>query len=370
MSKESIEKDKEVNFKENLKVYFKISKPYWYFFVAIIFFVLLVSLSSVAEKYLFKVILDEGADFVSGALAKDVFIQILFGVALAYAFVVVVRGISHWLRFYFINRLEGRQIFELKKKYFEHILRLSHKFHASHRTGSLISRMTRGARSIEGITDFFVFSTLPLLIQIVVVCISLVYFEVFSVVVVIVTMIAVVLFVMFVTKKQQMAKVIANDADDEEKAFVGDSFVNIDTVKYFGKEDRIAQFFAKLAKKSSDTIVKTWDYESLIEVGQSIILAIGVALLLYFPLVKFINGELSIGSLAFIYTLYFNIAEPMFAFMYGIRRFYEAMADFQSLRNYGKVNVDVPNKEYAKDIRIQKGELNLIVFLLLIIRRK
>ncbi len=352
-----MERDKAVNFRENLGVYFRISRPYWLYFVAIILFVLFVSLSSVAEKYLFKVILDDGANFVAGTLLKDAFVQILFGVAVAYVFIVAVRGVSHWLRYYFINRLEGSQIFELKKKYFSHILRLSHKFHTSHRTGSLISRMTRGARSIEGITDFFVFSTMPLLIQLVVVCISLVYFEVFSVVVVILTMVAVILFVMLITQKQQVAKIKANDADDEEKAFVGDSFVNIDTVKYFGKEVRISQLFEGLAKKSTDTIVKTWDYEGLIEVGQSVILSIGVALLLYFPLVKFLSGELSIGSLAFIYTLYFNIAEPMFAFMYGIRRFYESMADFQSLREYERVKVDVPDKEGAKDVRISKGEI-------------
>ncbi len=351
------ENNKGIAFRENLRKYFAFARPYWTYYLLIIFFVLLVSLSGIAEKFLFKIIIDDGTNFASGVLSKDAFISILFWVAFVFGVTIIIRGLSHWARYFFINRLEGELIFDLKKKFFNHILRLSHKFHTTHRTGSLIAKMSRGARSIESITDFFVFSSIPLITELIVVCISLAYFELSSVAVILATMVVFVVFVVVVTRLQQKPKIESNDADDAEKAFVGDIFTNVDSIKYFGKEARVSNLFEFLAKKSSKTLVKTWDFESYVEIGQSIIFGVGVALLLYFPLIRFINGEITIGSLAFIYTIYFNVAMPMFSFMFGFRNFYAALADFQSLGDYEKINNDVPDKTGAKRISVKKGAI-------------
>ena len=228
--------EKKVNLFADLGEYFALSGKYWYWFVVILVLVVVSSLTVVGESYLFSQVLDKGAAFTAGTLQKDVFIQILFGIALAFAFVVIIKGISNWARYFFINRLDGKLIFDLKTKFFSHILGLSHKFHSTHRTGSLIARMTRGARSIEGITDFFVFSTIPLIIQLIVACVSLLYFEVYSTITIIAIMVAFLVFVLTMTRLQQKAKIESNEADDAEKAFIGDIFTNIDTIKYFGKE--------------------------------------------------------------------------------------------------------------------------------------
>jgi len=58
-----------------------------------------------------------------------------------------------------MNRLDSKLIFDLKQKFFNHIMDLSYDFHSSHRTGSLIARITRGGRAIEGIADFLFFET-------------------------------------------------------------------------------------------------------------------------------------------------------------------------------------------------------------------
>jgi len=349
--------DKKVNLFDNLGEYFSLSGKYWSWFFVILLLVVISSLTLVGESYLFSQVLDKGAGFIAGTIQKDAFIEILIGIGTAFAGVVIVRSISNWGRFFFINRLDAKLIFDLKNKFFVHILGLSHKFHSTHRTGSLIAKMTRGARSIEGITDFFVFSTIPLVIQLFVACVSLLYFDVFSVITIIGIMIVFLAFVMLLTKLQQKPKILSNEADDAEKAFIGDIFTNIDTIKYFGKERQTGSLFGNLSQHSSKMLVTSWDYESFVEIGQSLIMGVGVAFLLYFPLVKFLDGGLSIGSLAFIYTVYLNIGYPMFGFIFGIRRFYEAMADFQSLIDYDKIKNDVPDVKGAKELHISEGKI-------------
>ena len=48
---------------------------------------------------------------------------------------------------------------------------------------------------------------------------------------------------------------------------------------------------------------------------------------------------------------------PMFGFTWGIRQFFRAMADFQDLFEYGKVESSIKDKSGAKQLSITKGEI-------------
>jgi ATP-binding cassette subfamily B protein len=66
---------------------------------------------------------------------------------------------------------------------------------------------------------------------------------------------------------------------------------------------------------------------------------------------------MTLGELTFIYTVYGNIVAPMFGFVYGIRGFYRAMADFQDLFEYGKLQNEIKDKYNAEKLKIKKGEI-------------
>ena len=66
---------------------------------------------------------------------------------------------------------------DLKQKFFNYILGLSHSFHTSNKTGSLISRLTRGGRAIERMSDILLFNFTPLIFQLILVGVSLVFFS-------------------------------------------------------------------------------------------------------------------------------------------------------------------------------------------------
>jgi len=362
-----VSKDDQVvmfDMKKDLAEYFKVARPYALFFGLIAFFVLLMSLATVGEKFVFKILLDEGANFVAGGVTKAQFIELILSLALAFIGVFVTKAASNWLRLHFINRAEGSMMLDLKKKFFGHIVGLSYKFHTTHRTGSLIARMTRGAGSIEGITDFISIGIFTLIIQMIVVFISVAFFDLVSAVMLIVVMFAFIFYVLFFLRAQQKARVALNNAEDSEKAFVSDVFTNIDTIKYFGKENRTSSLFVDFASKTKGGFIKNWDFDRWTEAGQTFIIGAGIMLLLYFPLIKFLNGEISIGTIAFIYTVYLNVAEPLGIFIWGMRRFYQSLADFHSLTQYGDLKKDVVDKVNAPALKISKGkiEFNAVSF--------
>ncbi|MFH1072899.1 MAG: ABC transporter ATP-binding protein [Nanoarchaeota archaeon] len=348
-------KEWKIDFNYNLKVYWSLLQNYKLLFIGMIFLIIIIETSYVADKFLFKELIDKGTEFVAGSLPKQDFAYILFSVAVVFGLVVLVRSVTKWLHMHAINQLDGRLIQDLKQKFFSHLIHLSHSFHTSHKTGSLISRLVRGGSAVERMTDVIVFNFTPLLVQMIVVGVSLLIFDSTSSFIVLAMVIVFLGYSLAINRLQQKANLAANNAEDTEKANIGDIFTNIDSIKYFAKEEAIKHRYGKLTDKTRRSMVKNWNYFRWLDAGHVIILGVGTLLLLYFPLMKFLNGSLSLGSLVFIYTVYGNLTSPLFGFVHGIRNFYRAMADFESLFQYAKIENEVKDKPHARELRISQG---------------
>jgi len=76
---------REVDTKYNLKLYFGLVKRYKWLAVVILFLIFLKEASRFVDKYLFKIIIDKGTEFVSGVIAKPELVDVLIIVALVFA---------------------------------------------------------------------------------------------------------------------------------------------------------------------------------------------------------------------------------------------------------------------------------------------
>ena len=56
-------------------------------------------------------------------------------------------------------------MFDVKRKFFNHLIHLSHSFHTTHKSGSIISKLIRAAGSVERMTDTIIFNVVPLFFQ-------------------------------------------------------------------------------------------------------------------------------------------------------------------------------------------------------------
>jgi len=352
-----ISKKDKIDFKHNLKTYWKIAKPYKWFFIVIVLIVTAINLARIVEKFILKELIDNGTEFAGGSLALAAFTNILIILLVIFIAGLIVRVIGHWFQMHLINRMDGSIMRDIKRKFFNHIVHLDHNFHTTHKTGSLISRITRGSRAVEATTDFFLFNGAPLILQFAIVGASILYFDAISALMLAITTIAFIAYSLYIVNKQQRFKLMEIAAEDKERGNISDVFTNIDSIKYFGKEDRIKSRFDKLIGDTRKKSIRSWDYFRWLEAGQSFILGVGLFFLIYFPLVRFLAGDITIGTLAFIYTAFFSFAEPLFGFVWGIRRFYEAMADFQFLFEYDKIKNSIVDKPGSPNLKIRNGEI-------------
>jgi ATP-binding cassette subfamily B protein len=349
---------RKVDFKRNLSEYYKIAKPYKKYFAITAFFVTIVSFVHVLERYLFKELIDNGTLFVNGTLGQDAFIQIIILLAIVFVTAGIIGIISDWMRFHTNNQLEKKMIIDSKNKFFNHIVGLSHSFHTSHRTGSLIARFTRGVRAQEHMTDFFAFETLPLAVEFIIVIIAFVYLDPLSAIILTLMLLAFILYSIFILKKQQTKLVAFNEIEDVEKAYMSDSFMNIETVKFFGKHEYIKDRFFDVSSKTTNKLVDVWGYSRWMVSGHGAIFMTALVALLVSPIIGLLNGTVTIGTVAFVYTIYVGMAGPLSRFTWHLRSFYNSLADFQSLNLYGLVKNEVEDKPDAKEIKVQKGHIN------------
>lgn len=346
-----------INFKYNLKEYFNLIKPHRWAFIFILFLVFIIEGGYVLGRYLFKVLIDNGTEFTAGNLGHPEFVTILLIIAGVYLFIGTLNAVLKLIKFKILIKVTTNSIADLKRKYFNHIIQLSHKFHTNHKTGSLISRVLRGGHAIDGLNDVIVFNVAPMFFELIITSASVLYFNTASAIVIILTSIVFVGYSVIVQNKSKQWADEYNQTEDIEKGMIGDIMTNIDSVKYFGKENLIKSKFKKISENTKNAAAKFWNYFGIMDLGQSIILSLGVFFLVLFPVRSLLRGEMSIGTLVFIYTVFGNVVGNLFGFVHGIRQYYKAMIDFEDLFQYGKIENDIIDNPKAKKLEIKKGEI-------------
>ena len=346
----------DIDFKYNFKLYFSFIKKYKLLLFFVIFLVFLSEIKHVADKFLFKIVIDNGANFVGGSITKTIFINSLMVILFIYVSLSLTHLFTYWLRIHLMNRLEAKSIANMKRKFFNHILNLDHDFHTSHKTGSMISRLLRGAGAMERMTDIIVFNFSALILQATIAFITILYFDVASAITIVVIITSFVFYSLFIQRLQEKSSLMAVSSEDKEKGNISDFFTNIDSIKYYGKEGIIGRKYFQLSEESKKNHIKNWDYFKWLAFGQNLILIFGTFAIIYFPLIKLLNGQITIGTLAFIYTTYLGMTGYMYMFVNGIRGFYRSMADFQDLFEYNKKTNKIKNKPNAKNLKIKENE--------------
>jgi ATP-binding cassette subfamily B protein len=164
--------NKKINIKENLKIYLDFLLKYKWIIFWILLFILIGEIIGLGEKFLFKILIDRGSEFYSDLISVEVFTTILKIIAIFFLVSVVVKSVARWMYLHLVTRLDSNLMKDLKEKVFTHIISLDYKFHTTHKTGSLISRMSRGGGAIETMSDVVLMNFSTTIIQLIVVTAS------------------------------------------------------------------------------------------------------------------------------------------------------------------------------------------------------
>ncbi len=353
------EMTEEIDIPYDARVYYSFLKKYKKYVFSILFFSFIYQIISIVNSFVLKILVDNATGLSNGSVGKTAFLNLIASIVVFYTILIALKILSNWLKNHFLNRLTTGMLIDLRNYFFDKIISLSYHFHTTRKTGTLISRIGRGTNAVDNLNDIIVFGTLPIIFQIIVVMGSLLYFDALSALIVIVSVcIFIPVSVFFQLKFMKPAQSKANNADDLEKAFVADSFMNIESIKHFARENFVINIFKALRNRTAKAYLKSWDYYRWLSSIQIFITDFTRVLLIGVSMSEVLSGRISVGTGVFIITVYGSLLNPLNSFVNSIRRFYNSIVDFDSLSRYSKEVNEVFDPKNPDKLEIEKGEIS------------
>ncbi|MDP2258829.1 MAG: ABC transporter ATP-binding protein/permease [Caulobacter sp.] len=231
---------------------------------------------------------------------------------------------------------------------FAHALSLSIDYHQTKRTGSLSRVIDRGARSMDFLLRALVFNLGPTLIELVIAAAVLgaAYDWRFALTAVVTVLVYVV--VTFVISDWRIAHRRAlNEADSEAAGRAVDALINYETVKAFGAEARAVDDYARALALYGQAQVTATNSLTLLNVGQSAIMSVGLAVMAVMAGFEAAAGRLGPGDVTAAILILINLYGPLNILGFAYREIRQSFIDMEAMLDLRRQSPDVAEKPGA-----------------------
>jgi ATP-binding cassette subfamily B protein len=241
---------------------------------------------------------------------------------------------------------------------FEHLHRLSLRFHLDRQTGGLSRAIERGTKGIEFTLAFMLFSIIPTILEILVVCIILwSLYNVWFALVTFLTIGSYILFTLMITEWRLRFRREMNARDQEANTRAIDSLLNFETVKYFGNELHEARRYDNALAHYETAAVKNKTSLSLLNIGQAAIISGGLTGVMVMAGVNVTNGTMTLGDFVLVVTYLTQPYLPLGFLGYVYREVKQSLTDMEGMFTLAQVPNDVTDREDAGPLALTGGEI-------------
>ncbi len=195
---------------------------------------------------------------------------------------------------------------------FQHLHRLSLRFHLDRQTGGVSRAIERGTAGVREVLRLAVFNVLPTLFEVLLV--TGIIWDLFNWRYAAVTFGAVGSYIFFTvafTTWRVKYRRIMNEVDSETNTKALDSLLNYETVKYFGNESHEARRFDEAQARYERAAVKTAITLNMLNIGQAIIIATGLTVIMLMAARGVASGEMTVGKFVLVNTYLMQLYQPL-----------------------------------------------------------
>ena len=254
------------------------------------------------------------------------------GALLAYGALRLSATVFTELREFLFARVTQRAVRTIALQVFRHLHALSLRFHLNRQTGGMTRDIERGTRGVSSLISYTLFSILPTLVEITLVLGYLVlHYDIWFSIITATALVLYVTFTVLVTNWRTHFRRTMNDLDSKANTRAIDSLINYETVKYFGNEDYEAKRYDDGLRHFENAAVKSQTSLSVLNTGQSLIIAIAVTLILWRATVGVIDKSMSLGDLVLVNSFMIQLYVPLNFLGVIYREIKQSLADMERL---------------------------------------
>ncbi len=241
---------------------------------------------------------------------------------------------------------------------FQHLHKLSLRFHLQRQTGGISRDIERGSRGISFLLNFMIFNILPTLVEIVMVTvILLLYYDPIFALITTGTIILFIAYTLAITEWRMRYRRAMNDKDSEANNQAIDSLLNYETVKYFNNEAYEANRYDLKLADWERSAIKNQTSISVMNIGQGLIIAVGLTLLMLLAGQGVVDGELTLGDLVLVNAYLLQLYLPLGFLGFVYREIRHSLADMERMFALMDQHREIQDRPDAKQLTANNGHI-------------
>jgi len=294
----------------------------------------------------------------TGVGASDVAVAAV-ALIIAYGFGRVLMMVLNQVRDVFFTKVGQHAARQLNNRVFEHLHRLSLRFHLERRTGGLSRVIERGSRGIELIIRMGLLQVAPTLLELVLVCALLFAYFDFTYVLIVLATVALYMWFTFAASEWRISiRREMNDSDTEANTKAIDSLLNFETVKYFGNEGLEQRRFDASMARYERAAIKTYYSLGVLNSGQAAIFTAGMTAAMWLAALGVIGGTHTVGDFVMINALMIQLYMPLNFMGTVYREIKQGLVDIETMFDVLGVEPEIVDKPGAKPLVVGAGAIH------------
>ena len=276
------------------------------------------------------------------------------GIILAYGLLRISASLFTELREALFAKVTQNAVRKVALKVFEHLHSLALSFHLARQTGGVSRDIERGTRGIQSLISYSLYSILPTLIEFCLVLGYLAYsYDIWFAGITFIALVLYIIFTVVVTEWRTHYRRTMNDMDSKANQKAIDSLLNFETVKYFGNEAFEAGRYDENLLRYQAAAVKSQKTLAVLNLGQQIIIATGLMLILWRATVGVVNGTMTLGDLVLVNTLMIQLYIPLNFLGVIYREIKQSLTDMDRMFSLLNTDREIADSPDAKQLHIE-----------------
>ena len=281
-------------------------------------------------------------------------------VALLVAYGVLRLGVSLFteLREIVFSRVTQGAVRKIALEVFDHLFSLSLRYHLDRQTGGMSRDIERGTRGISSLISYTLYSILPTLVEMaLVIGILIVKYDWWFAGIALVALALYIGFTVVVTEWRTSLRRTMNEQDSRANQRAVDALLNYETVKIFGNEAHEARRYDDNLHRWMRAAVKSQNSLSLLNMGQSFIIAVAVTLLVWRATVGVVNGTMNLGDLVLVNAFMIQLYAPLSFLGVIYREIRQALTDIERMFTILEQHRDIADVPGARPLVVTHGSV-------------
>jgi ATP-binding cassette subfamily B protein len=318
----------------------------------------LAKLVTIAVPYTFKWATDALAPSVISGASDWWLISLPIVLTIVYGLTRAVMALLTQIRDALFAAVAMHSVRRLANETFEHMHRLSLRFHLERKTGGLTRVLERGRAGIESIVRMTMLTLFPTIIEFIMILAVLLYE--FDWRYAVITILMIVAYMVFTTKATEWRINIRrsmNESDTDASGKAVDSLLNFETVKYFGSEAREASRYDKAMERFERASVKAYISLAVLNAGQAVIFTGGLTLCMVLVVNGIRDGRHTIGDFVLVNAMLLQLYQPLNFMGMVYREIKQAIIDIDQMFDVLDQEPEIADHPSAKPLHISNGEV-------------